>query len=80
MYARRTGDRELTFDFAEGLIKDNLLIVDRETSSVWSQLHGRAVIGPMEGTPLQMIPAIQATWGFWRARHPETRFKAQRQK
>jgi hypothetical protein len=40
VYARRVGDRELTFDFAEGLIKDNLLIVDRETRSVWPQLHG----------------------------------------
>ena len=73
MYARRIGDRELTFDFADGLIKDNLLIVDRETNSVWSQLHGSAVIGPMRGTPLQMIPTLQATWGFWRARHPDTR-------
>lgn len=73
MYARRAGDKELTFDFAEGLIQDNLLIVDRETNSVWSQLHGQAVIGPMKGTPLEMMPAVQATWKFWRTRHPGTK-------
>ena len=62
-----------TFDFAEGLIKDNLLFVDRETDSVWSQLHGRAIHGPLEHTPLNIVPAMQATWVFWRERHPDTR-------
>lgn len=73
MYARRVKDRELTFDFAEGLLKDNLLVVDRETGSLWSQLHGKAVDGPMKGTPLEVIPSLQATWKFWRTRHPDTR-------
>ena len=73
MYARRVGNRELTFDFAEGLIHDNLLVVDRETSSVWSQLHGQAVIGEMAGTPLEALPSVQSTWKFWRRRHPDTR-------
>lgn len=73
MYARRWGDREFTFDFAEGLLRNNLLFVDRETHSVWSQLHGQAVSGPMKGTPLRPVPALQTTWGFWRSLHPETR-------
>ena len=73
MYTRRSGDRTHTFDFAEGLIKDNLLFVDRETETVWSQLHGRAIYGPLENTPLNVVPTIQATWAFWRERHPDTR-------
>ncbi len=73
MYARRQGGKELTFDFAEGLVDNNLLIVDRETDSVWSQLAGQSISGPMEGTPLESIPTLQATWGFWRSRHPDTR-------
>lgn len=73
MYARRAADRELTFDFADGLLDNNLLIVDRETSSVWSQLHGKAVIGELEGTPLEVVPSMQTTWKFWRERHPDTR-------
>ena len=55
MYARRVGEQEVTFDFAEGLLQNNLLFVDRETSSIWSQLHGQAVSGPLEGTPLQVV-------------------------
>lgn len=73
MYARRVGDRELTFDFAAGLIQNNLLLVDRETGSLWSQLHGRAVDGPLEGEPLTVLPALQTTWRYWRQLHPQTR-------
>ncbi len=73
MYARGQGEHELTFDFAEGFIKHNLLMVDRETRSVWSQLHGRAIAGPRQGEPLEMLPAIQSTWRFWKEHHPDTR-------
>ena len=73
MYARRSQDRELTFDFAEGLIDDNLLMVDRETGSVWSQLAGKAISGELEDRPLEAVPALQATWKFWRQNHPDTR-------
>ena len=73
MYARRVEDKELTFDFAESLLQNNLLIVDRETNSVWSQLHGQAILGPMAGSPLRIVPSMQTTWKFWRELHPETR-------
>lgn len=73
MYARGQGGRDLTFDFGEGLLANNLLLVDRETESVWSQLAGKAVSGALEGTPLRAIPSLQTTWKFWRQRHPDTR-------
>ncbi len=62
----------MIFDFATSLINDNLLFVDRETKSVWSQLEGAAVIGELKGEPLNAVPTLQATWGAWRKRHPET--------
>lgn len=73
MYARRSGDKELTFDFASGLVNDNLLLVDRETSSVWSQLDNKAISGPMKDTPMRVVPSVQATWRFWKTRHPRTK-------
>ncbi len=73
MYARHQGGRDLTFDFAEGLLDDNLLVVDRETGSVWSQLAGKAIAGEMRDTPLRATPAMQTTWGFWQRWHPKTR-------
>jgi len=73
VYARNVKDKNLTFDFAEGLIKDNLLFVDRETNSIWSQLQGKAVSGPMENTPLQIVPSQQVTWKYWLKKHPDTK-------
>ena len=72
MYARSHEDRELTFDFGEGLVENNLLVVDRETRSVWSQLAGRAISGPLEGAPLEALPSVQTTWRLWRSLHPAT--------
>ncbi len=72
VYARQNEGRELTFDFAEGLLEHNLLMVDRETSSVWSQLNGAAIQGPLQGEPLKLVASYQTTWGFWRRRHPDT--------
>lgn len=73
MYARKIGDKKLTFDFAEGLIKNNLLFVDRETHTIWSQLAGQAVSGKLKGEPLKMLPTMQTTWKFWKSKHPDTR-------
>lgn len=72
VFSRRVGERELRFDFVRGLIHDNLLISDRETRSVWSQLGGEATDGPLAGSALEPVPALQTTWAFWKARHPET--------
>lgn len=72
MYARNTSKQTLTFDFAEGLVKNNLLIVDRETNSIWSQLDSKAISGPLKNTPLKIVPSIQTTWQHWRSMHPNT--------
>lgn len=73
VYARRVWGQELTFDAGEGWINNNLLIVDRETNSVWSQIDGKAISGPQKGTTLRVIPSIQATWLYWKTLHPQTK-------
>jgi len=45
---------------------------DRQTESLWSQLAGRAVTGPLDQSPLRMLPATVTTWADWRRRQPET--------
>ena len=72
MYDRRSAGRTLTFDFGEGLVDDNLLVVDRETDSIWSQLDGKAIAGPLSGTPMRVVPALQTSWKHWTTLHPET--------
>ncbi len=45
---------------------------DHETESVWSQPWGAAIVGPLKGTRLKMIPANIMPWATWLAEHPES--------
>ena len=54
------------------LYSRNVLMYDRQTNSLWSQLALQAVTGPMAGTSLSVLPAEHTTWGEWKRRHPET--------
>lgn len=45
---------------------------DRATESVWLQIGGRAIKGPLLGTVLKTGPLLDTTWGRWKALHPDT--------
>ncbi len=45
---------------------------DHQTESVWSQVWGQAIAGPLKGTTLRLIPASMTTWAAWKADHPDT--------
>jgi len=56
-----------------GLLYNNdVLLYDRESSSLWSQLMKQAVTGPMRGTRLQQVAMSHTTWGDWRRRYSDT--------
>jgi hypothetical protein len=56
------------------LHRSNKLMMDRETRTLWNQLTGRPVLGPLaaEEIELALLPAVVTSWGAWRERHPET--------
>src|SRR5215469_12153585 len=62
----------LTFGVSGKIYKSNLLMYDRETGSLWSQILQRAITGPLTGTVLAILPAEHSTWEHWRAQHPNT--------
>lgn len=72
MYAREVDGRELSFGVSGKLIRNVLVMYDRETESLWSQLIGEAVEGPLVGTKLEFLPSWMMTWEQWVAEHPET--------
>lgn len=47
---------------------------DHETESIWSQPWGLAIVGPLKGTQLELIPANTVSWATWLADHPDTLF------
>ena len=54
------------------LIRNSLVMFDRETGTLWSHLTGEALEGPLVGQHLQQLLSEQTTWGRWRAEHPKT--------
>lgn len=72
MYSREIDGQEYTFGVSGKLIRNVLVMYDRQTGSLWSQLLGEAVEGPLKGTQLEFLPAWQTTWQDWKTRYPQT--------
>ena len=54
------------------LWKDNLVMYDAESDSLWSQVAATAIRGPLTGTELELVPSMLASWDEWRTEHPDT--------
>lgn len=61
-----------TFGNQGGLFMNAMTWFDHETESVWSQVWGLAIDGPLKGTKLELIPASIIPWGTWLDQHPQT--------
>ncbi len=77
-FERRVDGRTLTFGVSGYLHKSNLVLFDRETGSLWSQLLGGAVTGRLRGHELRRLPLVQTTWAEWKKAHPDTRVLSMR--
>ena len=54
------------------LYNSDVLLYDRATQSLWSQILKTAVSGPLKGTRLQSVSMAHTSWADWRSRHPDT--------
>jgi hypothetical protein len=72
VYSRETGGNTLTLGVSGKLYQSNLVIYDQGTQSLWSQLEGRALTGPMAGRKLTQLPSTVTTWEAWQRKHPAT--------
>ena len=64
--------RRLEFGVSGLLYNSDVLLYDRQSKSLWSQIKKTAVTGPMRGTKLHAIPLSHTTWRDWQTRHPNT--------
>ncbi|RMF13486.1 MAG: DUF3179 domain-containing protein [Gammaproteobacteria bacterium] len=58
------------------LYNSDLLMYDKATKSLWSQVEGRAINGPLKGQKLERVFVTHTTWGAWRDAYPDTRVLA----
>jgi hypothetical protein len=72
VYSRQIQGKERFFGVSGLLYRSNVLMYDRGSESLWSQLKGQAVTGPLTGTELEVLPSTLTTWEKWRQQYPET--------
>ncbi len=65
-------DSIASFGVSGLLYNSDVLLYDRETESLWSQILKKAVTGPLKGQLLTMIPVQHTTWSDWQSRYPST--------
>jgi len=72
VYARTLGAHTYTFQVSGKLWRNSFIMEDRETSTSWSHVTGRALDGTGRGAQLQALPSVHTTWAEWKKAHPET--------
>ena len=65
-------DKVLDFGVSGLLYNSDVLLYDRQTESLWSQLMIKSVAGPMKSTPLKLVAMAHTSWKDWSTRHPDT--------
>lgn len=74
MYGRPTleGEAPTTFGVSGKLWRSSLVMYDRQTRSLWSQVDGTAMAGSSAGAELDLLPSSLTTWAEWKTRYPQT--------
>jgi hypothetical protein len=69
-FDRIVGERTLDFGTSGKLYKSDLVMYDRQTHSLWSQMEGRAIVGQLAGARLAVIPSNTVAYEDWKAAYP----------
>jgi hypothetical protein len=72
VFDRRVGGSERRFGVSGLLYRSDLLMFDRESESLWSQISAEAVSGPAVRQRLTLVRSKLRPWGEWKRAHPET--------
>jgi len=73
VFDRTVNGRELTFETAPYLWDNHLVMMDRETASLWVQMLGRAVEGELKDASVTVFPSRVVSWREWKAEYPRGR-------
>jgi hypothetical protein len=67
-----SGAQAMSFGVSGLLYNSDVLLYDRKTQSLWSQILQQAISGPARGSKLVAVPLTHTTWADWRRCHPAT--------
>jgi hypothetical protein len=72
VFDRRIDGQPRRFAVSGLLYRSDVLMYDRETESLWSQIASEAISGPLQGQRLVLLRSQLTTWGDWKRRFPAT--------
>ncbi|MFB6298414.1 MAG: DUF3179 domain-containing protein [Salinirussus sp.] len=72
-FRRRVAGRPSVFGVSGKLWQSDLVMYDRRTGTLWSQLLATGINGPRTGERLDLLPTRLTTWQEWREEFPATR-------
>lgn len=74
MYGREVNGKELTLGVSGMLLKNALIMYDRETQSLWKHFDGEAIEGPLKGSQLPTLRSVpRVRWDQWVKQYPKTK-------
>jgi len=74
VYDRRLPETHvpLVLGNTSALYESDMVMFDHQTGSFWNQVSGEAIVGPLTGQRLPILPAQMTTWENWKELHPDT--------
>ena len=72
VFDRRVAGKTRSFGVSGLLYRSDLLMYDRDSQSLWSQISAEAVTGSLLGQRLRLLRARMVEWDAWRSEHPGT--------
>lgn len=70
-FSRKINGEAVEFGVSGLLHNNNLLMYDRKTDSLWSQVLGEAVVGELTGRKLAIVQSTNILWRDWKAQNPD---------
>lgn len=72
VFSRQQDNQVLDFGVSGLLHNSDLLMYDRQSESLWSQIPGKAISGPRAGDVLERLAVTHTRWRSWQSEHPDS--------
>jgi hypothetical protein len=76
-FSRNFAGQAVEFGVSGLLYNSDLLMYDRATKSLWSQLEGKAISGPLKGQRLESLAVQHTSWEAWLEQYPDSKVLSQ---
>ena len=73
VYAADIAGKTYQFGVSGLLYNSDVLLYDRQTESLWSQILSKGISGKMVNKDLQILPSSHTSWQSWRQKYPKTK-------